>query len=250
MEPLQSGPCNVGSPPTPAGSPTFFGESRRKEHQGGRVSSSLDPPFLVEGALRGDSFFFAWPAAHEPTPVTARPPAGRAGGGGCCSREGRTHPQSLPLGEGGPAKPGRMRGRPIGPTGGRRKAVGRQVPPSTRKGWVQDRPLISHLRCQLPPRGSLRRGYASATKSFLAQPRSAKCESKSGHVHGHRNSPSIAPAAPHHAKTSEWERAGPKIGGRGGIPRDSLRPGFLLESLDPRPGPGGEPIAGLDLRRS
>ena len=34
MEPLQGGPCNVGSPPTPAGSPTFFGESRGKEHQG------------------------------------------------------------------------------------------------------------------------------------------------------------------------------------------------------------------------
>ena len=29
------------------------------------------------------------------------------------------------------------------------------------------------------------------------------------------------------AKTSEWERAGHKTGGRGATPRDSLRPGFL-----------------------
>ena len=32
-------------------------ESRRKEHQGGRGSSSLDPPFLVWGTLRGSSLF-------------------------------------------------------------------------------------------------------------------------------------------------------------------------------------------------
>ena len=47
------------------------------------------------------------------------------------------------------------------------------------------------------------------------------------------------------AKTSEWERAGPKLGGRGATPRDSLRPGFSRESLDPRPGPGGNHPQGL-----
>ena len=65
-------------------------ESRRKEHQGGRVSSSLDPPFLVGGTLRGPPSFFAWPAAHNPTPVTARPPAGRAGRSGFADGEGPT----------------------------------------------------------------------------------------------------------------------------------------------------------------
>ena len=64
-----------------AGARLSLEESRRKEHQGGRGSSSLDPPFLVGGTLRGSSFFFAWPAAHNPTSVTARPPAGRAGRG-------------------------------------------------------------------------------------------------------------------------------------------------------------------------
>ena len=44
------------------------------------------------------------------------------------------------------------------------------------------------------------------------------------------------------AKTSECQRAGHKNGGAGGYPRDSLRPGFLLEKAwIPRPGPGGNP---------
>ncbi len=64
------------------GSPTFFEESRRKEHQGGRGSSSLDPPFLVWGDPAGVLLLFL-PGLRPicPTPVTARPPAGRAGRG-------------------------------------------------------------------------------------------------------------------------------------------------------------------------
>ena len=81
-----------------AGARLSLEESRRKEHQGGRGSSSLDPPFLVGGTLRGSSLFSAWPAAHFPTPVTARPPAGRAGGGGFSDGKGPSQPQSLPLG--------------------------------------------------------------------------------------------------------------------------------------------------------
>ena len=109
-------PASGRSAPLPArpraGARLSLEESRRKEHQGGRGSSSLDPPFLVGGTLRGASFFFAWPAALYLTPVTARPPAGRAGGGGFADGKSSSHPQSLPLGgEGGPAKPGRMRGR-------------------------------------------------------------------------------------------------------------------------------------------
>ena len=81
-----------------AGARLSLEESRRKEHQGGRGSSSLDPPFLVGGTLRGSSLFSAWPAAHFPTPVTASPPAGRAGGGGFSDGKGPSQPQSLPLG--------------------------------------------------------------------------------------------------------------------------------------------------------
>ena len=34
MEPLQGGPCNVGSPPTPAGSPAFFGRKPEERTPG------------------------------------------------------------------------------------------------------------------------------------------------------------------------------------------------------------------------
>ena len=57
-------------------------ESRRKEHQGGERFS---PPWthlsLVGGQGEVFSMFRDWPAAHKPTFVTARPPAGRAGKG-------------------------------------------------------------------------------------------------------------------------------------------------------------------------
>ena len=53
------------------------------------------------------------------------------------------------------------------------------------------------------------------------------------------------------AKTSEWKRAGPKPGGRGDTPRDSLRPGFLLEKAwIPARDRAGTHVAGLDLRWS
>ena len=49
-------------------------------------------------------------------------------------------------------------------------------------------------------------------------------------------------AAPHHAKTSEGQRAGPKLGGRGGIPPRLFASRLSLEKAwIPRPGPGGEP---------
>ena len=57
-------------------------------------------------------------------------------------------------------------------------------------------------------------------------------------------------SAPHHAKTSEWERAGPKKGGAGGIPPATLCVrAFSRESLDPPPGTGRETYgAGSNLR--
>ena len=89
-------------------------ESRRKEHQGGRGSSSLDPPFLVWGDPVGVLLLFS-PGLRPIclTPVTARPPAGRAGRGGCCSRKGKhPRPKPSPWGEGAPVRTlGRMRGR-------------------------------------------------------------------------------------------------------------------------------------------
>ena len=48
--------------------------------------------------------------------------------------------------------------------------------------------------------------------------------------------------APHHAKTSEWQRAGHKKRGGGGIPPRLFASGLSLEKAwIPRPGPGGNP---------
>ena len=95
-----------------AGARLSLEESRRKEHQGGRGSSSLDPPFLVGGTLRGSSLFFCL-ACGPVSYARNGPPTGWAGWGGWfCRREGLfSRPKPSPWGEGGPAKPGRMRGR-------------------------------------------------------------------------------------------------------------------------------------------
>ncbi len=93
-----------------AGARLSLEESRRKEHQGGRGSSSLDPPFLVGGTLVGSLFFFCL-ACGPVSYVRNGPP--RLGGLGrwFLRREGFFSPPKPSLGEGGPAKPGRMRGR-------------------------------------------------------------------------------------------------------------------------------------------
>ena len=82
-----------------------------------------------------------------------------------------------------------------------------------------------------PPRGSL----------WVVQPYTKK-RPKSGHVHGLRNSPTTAPLRPTTPKRASGNERPLTQGGRGATPRDSLRPGFLLEKAwIPRPGPGGEP---------
>ena len=93
---LGRGPAPVGTDPTgsrgyypprgaapggmPAGGLHFSCEKWRKEHQRGEVLP-LDSP-LWSGISFGVSLFFvSWPAALYPTLASARPPAGRAGGG-------------------------------------------------------------------------------------------------------------------------------------------------------------------------
>ena len=80
--PAQGGPCDVVSPADSGG-----GARLSLEKAGGKNTREEEvlPPwthlFWFGGTLRGSSLFSAWPAAHFPTPVTARPPAGRAGRG-------------------------------------------------------------------------------------------------------------------------------------------------------------------------
>ena len=69
--------------------PPFLPRNGGKEGQRGEfLPSGL--PALVWRTLRGSSLFSAWPAALYLTPVTARPPAGRAGRGGFADGKGLT----------------------------------------------------------------------------------------------------------------------------------------------------------------
>ena len=81
----------------PGGGPRFSRETGGKRARG-ESFSPLDSLLWFFRTLQGVLFFSAWPAAHFPTPVTARPPAGRAGRGGFADGKGPSHPQSLPLG--------------------------------------------------------------------------------------------------------------------------------------------------------
>ena len=95
-----------------AGARLSLEESRRKEHQGGRGSSSLDPP--LSGWWPGGGFFYVprlacGPASHA---RNGPPPSWAGWGRWFRRREGKHGPKPSPWGEGGPAKPGRMRGRP------------------------------------------------------------------------------------------------------------------------------------------
>ena len=81
----------------PGGGPRFSRETGGKRARG-ESFSPLDSLLWFGGPCGGVSLFSAWPAALYLTPVTARPPAGRAGRGGFADEKGPSHPQSLPLG--------------------------------------------------------------------------------------------------------------------------------------------------------
>ena len=94
-----SGRSAPGAPPTPAGEPGFLwkkagGKNTREEE----VLPPWTHLFWLGGPWWVLSFFLPGLRPMCPTPVTARPPAGRAGGGCFSDGKGSSHPQSLPLG--------------------------------------------------------------------------------------------------------------------------------------------------------
>ena len=105
--------------PAPGGGPAFFGRKPEERTPGRKRFFLPGPTFSGWGDPAGVlSFFLPGLRPMCPTPVTARPPAGRAGKGGGCSRKG-THPRPKPSpwGEGAPVRTlGRMRGRSTHPT--------------------------------------------------------------------------------------------------------------------------------------
>ena len=102
-----------------------------------------------------------------------------------------------------------------------------------------------------PPRGSLRRWYVSATKSFLAQPLLPQnANPNQGTQMGTETAPPPEQCATT-AKTSEWERAGHKKGGAGGHPPRLFASGLSLEKAwIPARDRAGTHLAGANLRQS
>ena len=160
-------------------------------------------------------------------------------------KEGFPTPKPSPRGEGAPVRTlGRMRGRSrtqpflvevekggyrLSPQRGFSIApLGKSIAPSS-----------VTFGDSFPPRGSLRRWYVSATKSFLAQPLLPQnANPNQGTQMGTETAPPPEQCATT-AKTSEWERAGHKKRGGGGHPPATLCVrAFSRESLDPPPGTG------------
>ena len=142
-------------------------------------------------------------------------------------------PKPSPWGEGGPAQPGRMRGRfgtqPfLVEKGGSRLSPQRNFSPAPLGNPVA--PSSVTFGDSFPPRGSL----------WVVQPYTKK-RPKSGHVHGPRNRPTTAPLRPTTPKRASGNERVLNQGGRGHPPATLCVRAFSRESLDPRPGPGGNP---------
>ena len=220
LGPSQVQTCNVVSLADDRGGARLsLEESRRKEHQGGRVSSSLDPPFLVGGTLRGSAFFFCL-ACGPVSYARNGPPPGWAGWEGWSRRREGSFPppKPSPWGEGAPVRTlGRMRGRSTGPTGQEKEGVGATGPSFYKERLGTGSPPHQSPSVTASPQGEAS-GMCSPTR---------KKRSKSGHADGHRNSPTTVPLRHPTPKRASGNERAIKKGGRGVSPRDSLRPGFL-----------------------
>ena len=195
--PSQVQTCNVVSLADDRGEPGFLWKKAGGEHQGGRVSSSLDPPFLVVGTLRGSAFFFLLTAAHNPTPVTARPPAGRAGAGWFRGREEFFPPPKPSPWEGAPVRTlGRMRGRSC------------NQPFLVEKGVTDSRLDVLLLMPRWATRSPSSVTLVTASPKGKPLGRAAptrKKRPKSGHVHGPCNS--LSTGTMHYNRQNERARA-------------------------------------------
>ena len=134
-------------------------------------------------------------------------------------------------GEGGPAKPGRMRGRPctqpflVEAEKGARMSPQRNFSPAPLGKSIA--PSSVTFGDSFPPRGSL----------WVVQPYPKK-RPKSGHVHGHRNSPTTAPLRPTTPKRASGNERAIKEGGPGGLPPALFLP-ISREKWGPPPGRRG-----------
>ena len=180
----------------------------------------------------------SWPSANSPC-VRAKnrldfvPALARAGS---LRRWVLLYPKPSPRGEGGPAKPGRMRGRSSTQPflveikkGGSRLSPQRNFSPAPLGNPVA--PSSVTFGDSFPPRGSL----------WVVQ-LATKKRSKSGYADGYRISPSTVPLRPTTPKPASGNERPLNPGGAGGHPPRLFASGLSLEKAwIPRPGPGGNP---------
>ena len=152
-------------------------------------------------------------------------------------------PKPSPWGEGGPAQPGRMRGRfgtqpfLVERLRGSRQSPRRDFSPAPLGKSIA--PSSVTFGDSFPPRGSL----------WVVQPYPKK-RPKSGHVHGHRNSPTTAPLRPTTPKPASGNERAMKKGVQGATPPALFPPAFSGESRAPARSRAGNHVAGPTLRRS
>ena len=165
----------------PGGGPRFSRETGGKRARGERFSP-LDSLLWFGGSCKGSSFFCL--ACGPVSYARNGPPTSWAGWEGWfLRREGSfPPPKPSPWGGGGPAKPGRMRGRSctqpflVESLSGSRQSPQRNFSPAPLGNPIA--PSSVTFGDSFPPRGSL----------WVVQPYTKK-RPKSGHEHGHRNSP-------------------------------------------------------------
>ena len=180
----------------------------------------------------------SWPSANSPC-VRAKnrldfvPALARAGS---LRRWSLPYPKPSPWGGGGPAKPGRMRGRsctqPFLVEKGRTTACRPNgiflLPRWANRSPPHQSPSVTAS----PPRGSL----------WVVQPYTKK-RPKSGYGHGPRNSPTIAPLRPTTPKRASESEQALNQGGPGGNAPGALSSGFLRRKPGSRPESGGKPTS-------
>ena len=118
--------------------------------------------------------------------------------------------------------------------------------------WASRSPPHPSPSVTASPQGEAFVGATLPPRNTLSpNPAPAKCESKSGHVHGPPNSPTLIPLRYPTPKQNERAASGLKIGGAGGIPPRLFASGLSLEKAwIPARDRAGTHLAGPNLRRS
>ena len=222
--------------PAPGGGPAFFGRKPGERTPGLRPGPGFLWPLVatrwVLGSLslkRSRGYFL-----RDAKTDLGRIFEGNYAGKHFCERKFPTRcvstpPKPSPWGEGGPAKPGRMRGRSIGPTGREKEGV-----EATGPSFYKERLGTGSPPHQSPPVTASPQGEAYG----LCSPTRKSVPNQGTQMGSEIAPPSEQCAPPRQNERASSERA-LNPGGAGGHPPRLFASGLSpRESLDPPPGTG------------